>query len=292
MTEIPVSLGRRPRTFDGPAAATAAPTARAPFHVLAKPSGPICNLDCEYCFFLSKEALYPGDRFRMADDVLDAYLRDLFEAHPDGEVTVAWQGGEPTLMGVDFFRRVVERAEAHRRPGQQLQHTIQTNGTLLTDEWCELLARAQASSSASASTARPSCTTAIASTSTASRVRPRCCRGLDRLKAHGVDTNILCTVQRGEPGSPARRSTATSATSSELRHFQFIPIVELDNETGFQEGNEVTDRSVDPDAWGTFLIDDLRRVGACATSATVFVQMFDAALGVVVRASRVDVHLP
>src|SRR3990172_4799133 len=103
----------------GPAlAADRPPTAPAYFHVLAKPTGPICNLDCQYCFFLSKEALYPGDRFRMSDDLLGVYVRQLLESQLAPEVTIAWQGGEPTLMGVDFFRRAVELAEEHRRPGQ------------------------------------------------------------------------------------------------------------------------------------------------------------------------------
>ncbi|MGZ4439147.1 MAG: radical SAM protein, partial [Gaiellaceae bacterium] len=106
------------------------------FHLLSKPTGAVCNLDCSYCFFLSKEMLYPGSRFRMADDLLEAYIRQLLEAHPDAaEVAVAWQGGEPTLMGLDFFRRSVELARRHLRPGQQVEHTIQTNGTLLDAEW-------------------------------------------------------------------------------------------------------------------------------------------------------------
>ena len=110
------------------------------FHVLAKPTGSICNLDCTYCFFLSKELLYPGDRFRMADDLLVEYLRQLVESHRAQEVTIAWPGDEPTLMGVDFFRRSVELVRGFLRPGQTAQHTIQTNGTLLDDEWCEFLA--------------------------------------------------------------------------------------------------------------------------------------------------------
>ena len=101
--------------------------------MLAKPSGPICNLDCEYCFFLSKEALYPGDRFRMSDALLDTYIRQTLESETGPEVVIAWQGGEPTLMGVDFFRRALALVEQYRRPGQQVSHTIQTNGTLLTD---------------------------------------------------------------------------------------------------------------------------------------------------------------
>ena len=107
-----------------------------PFSLLAKPTGATCNLDCKYCFFLSKEMLYPGDRFRMSEDLLDTYIRQLLEAHPSGEVNVAWQGGEPTLMGLDFFRSAIGYLEKYRKPAQKILHTIQTNGTLLNDEWC------------------------------------------------------------------------------------------------------------------------------------------------------------
>jgi uncharacterized protein len=106
------------------------------FHLLAKPTGAICNLDCEYCFFLSKEMLYPSSRFRMANDLLETYLRQLIEAHARSpDVTVAWQGGEPTMMGLDFFHRSVELAERHRMPHQRIAYTIQTNGTLVDEEW-------------------------------------------------------------------------------------------------------------------------------------------------------------
>ena len=106
------------------------------FHLLAKPTGAVCNLDCTYCFFLSKELLYPGSRFRMADDLLEAYLRQLIEAQAGApEVVVAWQGGEPTMMGLDFFRRSVELADGMKRPGQRIAYTIQTNGTLLDEDW-------------------------------------------------------------------------------------------------------------------------------------------------------------
>ena len=89
------------------------------FHLLSKPTGATCNLDCAYCFFLSKEMLYPGSRFRMADELLETYIRQLIEAHRTPYVTVAWQGGEPTLMGVDFFRRSIEYVERYRRPGHE-----------------------------------------------------------------------------------------------------------------------------------------------------------------------------
>ena len=108
------------------------------FHLLAKPTGAQCNLDCDYCFFLSKEMLYPDSRFRMSDEQLEHYLRQLIEAHARvPEVTIAWQGGEPTLMGLDFFRRSVEVAQKYLGPGQRAVHTIQTNGTLIDAEWAE-----------------------------------------------------------------------------------------------------------------------------------------------------------
>jgi uncharacterized protein len=86
-------------------------------HVLAKPSGATCNLACSYCFFLDKELLYPNSKFRMPDDTLELYIRQLIETHRSPEVTVAWQGGEPTLMGVDFFRKAIELQEKYRKPG-------------------------------------------------------------------------------------------------------------------------------------------------------------------------------
>ena len=108
------------------------------FHLLAKPTGAQCNLDCDYCFFLSKEMLYPDSRFRMSDQQLDAYLRQLIESHARvPEVTIAWQGGEPTLMGLEFFRRSVEIADKYLKPGQRAVHTIQTNGTLIDADWAE-----------------------------------------------------------------------------------------------------------------------------------------------------------
>src|SRR3990172_3719946 len=103
-------------------------SAPAAFHLLSKPTGATCNLDCKYCFFLSKEMLYPNSGFRMTDDVLEAYIKQLIEGHRTPEVTIAGQGGEPTLMGLDLFKRSIEYVEKYQRPGT-VRHTIQTNGT-------------------------------------------------------------------------------------------------------------------------------------------------------------------
>lgn len=251
-------------------------TAPPGFHLLAKPTGPICNLDCEYCFFLSKEAMYPGDRFRMSDDVLDAYIRQLLEAHLTPEVTVAWQGGEPTLMGVGFFKRALELVQLHRRPGQVVHHTIQTNGTLLDDEWCELFARERFLVGISVDGPRE----------VHDRYRhdkrggptfEKVMHGVDLLRRHGVDWNVLCTVNAANQDLPVEVYRFLR-DEIDARYLQFIPIVELLDDADPASGSSaVTDRSVDPAAWGRFLngiFDEwvTRDVG------TVFVSQFDAAL--------------
>ena len=250
-------------------------TLRAPFHVLAKPTGPICNLDCEYCFFLSKESLYPGDRFRMSDDVLADYIGQYLASQPDGEVTVAWQGGEPTLMGVDFFRRAVVLADELARPGQQLQHTIQTNGTLLTDEWCELLARHRFLVGISID-GPPDLHDRYRVDKRGGPTSAKVLRGLALLQGHGVDVNVLCTVHAANQARPLDVYRYFRDDLG-ITFIQFIPIVERENETGFQEGDTVTDRSVDPAAWGDFL-DAVFDEWVVRDVGTVFVQMFDAAL--------------
>jgi uncharacterized protein len=264
------------------------------FHVLAKPTGAICNLDCKYCFFLSKEMLYPGDRFRMADDLLEIYVRQLLEAQPGPVITIAWQGGEPTLMGLDFFRRAMAYVEKWRRSGITVEHTIQTNGTELTSEWCEFFREHRFLVGLSLDGPREM--------HDIYRVdkggRPtfdKVMRAARLMQSHRVEFNVLTTVHAGNAGYPLevyrflRDDVGT-------RFIQFIPIVErvtpemlpLANrgwgERGsdprplyLQAGDLVTDRSVTPEAWGRFLtaiFDEwlTRDVG------TVFVQMFDAAL--------------
>ncbi|GMU77561.1 MAG: anaerobic sulfatase maturase [Acidimicrobiia bacterium] len=272
--ETPVTLTRGPRP--SPAAPDRRPpTAPASFHVLAKPSGPICNLDCSYCFFLSKEALYPGDRFRMPDDVLAAYLRQVIEAQAVPEVTIAWQGGEPTLMGVEFFRRALDLARECAGPGKMLHHTIQTNGTLLTDEWCELLAEHRFLVGLSID-GPPGLHDVYRVDKRGAPTFDKVRRGWDLLQAHGVDTNILCTVHAANQDHPL---DVYRFFRDDLgaRHVQLIPIVERDNDTGFQEGDRVTERSVEPEAWGRFLVAVFDEWLA-SDVGTVFVQMFDAAL--------------
>lgn len=109
------------------------------FHILTNPIGPMCNLDCKYCFYLEKELLYPDvSKWAMPDDVLEAYVRQYIESQAAEVVRFAWQGGEPTLLGVEYFRKVLE-LQARYANGKMIENAIQTNGTLLNDQLGEFL---------------------------------------------------------------------------------------------------------------------------------------------------------
>src|SRR5580692_2636079 len=111
------------------------------FHVLTKPIGPICNLDCKYCFYLEKENLYPTERtWPMSPEVLETYIQQYIQAQPGRQVHFAWQGGEPTLLGVDFFRRAVQLQQKYAGE-KTIFNALQTNGTLLDDAWCNFFAK-------------------------------------------------------------------------------------------------------------------------------------------------------
>jgi len=269
-----------------------------PFHLLAKPTGPICNLDCKYCFFLSKEMLYPGDRFRMADEMLKTYIRQLLESHRTPDVMVAWQGGEPTMMGLDFFRRSVELVDKYRKPGQRVAYSIQTNGTRLSDDWAVFFKENGFLVGLSVDGPREF--------HDAYRVDKqdrgsfdRVMAGYETLKARDVDVNVLCTVHAANQDHPLDVYRFFRDEMG-VQFIQFIPIVERVTETllplanlGWstrgdgqrkekrplyvQAGHHVTDRTVDAGAFGRFLttiFDEWVRNDV----GDVYVQQFDVAL--------------
>ncbi len=115
---------------------------RAPrrFHVMVKPAGSTCNLDCTYCFYLSKQTLDGGPGAgKMDDEVLERFVRDYIASVTVDEVVFSWQGGEPTLRGLEFFRKVVALQRKHAKPGQRIENDLQTNGTLLDEDWAQFL---------------------------------------------------------------------------------------------------------------------------------------------------------
>ncbi len=171
------------------------------FHVLAKPTGATCNLDCSYCFFLSKEMLYPGSRFRMAEELLERYIKQLLEAHQTTEVNIAWQGGEPTLMGLPFFQRAVALAEQHRRPDQQVLHTIQTNGTLIDDAWAAFFKEHNFLVGLSVDGPR-AMHDAYRVNKGGAGTFDQVMAGWAALRRHNVDFNILCTLHAKNADHP------------------------------------------------------------------------------------------
>jgi len=241
------------------------------FHVMAKPRGALCNLECRYCFYHSKKGLYPDSRFRMSSKLLETYIRQHIEAHRAPEVLFSWQGGEPTLMGLDFFRRVVRLQQKYQKPGTRILNAFQTNGTLLNEDWCRFFHENEFLVGISLDGPRD--------VHDAWRVGKKGAPSFDRvmagvalLKEHRVEFNILACVH-----------AANAAHGLEIYRFlrddagaqfvQFIPIVERDSEGG------VTTLSVTGRQYGEFLIsvfDEWVRNDVGRT----FVQIFDVALGV------------
>ena len=243
---------------------------------MAKPRGPICNLDCAYCYYLSKERLYEeGDAFRMSEEVLEAFTRQYIEAQRVPEVTFGWQGGEPTLIGLDFFRRAVELQQQYARPGMRILNALQTNGTLLDDAWCAFFAEHNFLIGLSLDGPRE-VHDAYRLDKGGKPSFERVMRGLGCLKEHGVEYNILTTVHAANAGRPLEvyRFLRDEAGA---QYIQFIPIVERENESGFQEGEALTGRSVTGPQYGDFLIavfDEWVRHDV----GRVYVQIFDVAL--------------
>ncbi len=220
---------------------------------MAKPTGSACNLRCDYCFFLKKEKLYPESSFRMSAEVHESYIRQLLEAHAVPEVTIAWQGGEPTLMGLDFYRRSVELQRQYARPGMRIENTFQTNGILLDEEWCAFFR--ENGFLVGLSMDGPADMHDHFRKDRAGRgTFERVLKAARLLQEQRVEFNILCTVNSWN-GSHPLRVYRFFRDDLEAHYIQFIPIVERDNESGFQEGESVTVRSVRPEQWGRFLID-------------------------------------
>lgn len=233
------------------------PQALPGFHVMTKPTGPICNLDCKYCFYLEKEKLYPsGTDWAMPLPTLEAFIRQHIEAHSVPEVLFAWQGGEPTLLGVEYFRKVVE-LQARYANGKSIQNAFQTNGVLLDDAWCEFFAEHKFLIGISIDGPE--------SLHNHYRVdrggRPtfgKVMAGLERLKKHRVDFNTLTVVNRANQDHALQVYRFLKEIGSLV--MQFIPLVErlasqpstLKMVLPVQDGS-LAEWSVEPESYGRFL---------------------------------------
>ncbi|MBP7746025.1 MAG: anaerobic sulfatase maturase [Phycisphaerae bacterium] len=242
------------------------------FHAMVKPIGAICNLNCTYCYYLHKEELLAQRAPRMSAEVLEQHIRQYIEAQTGDEVVFSWQGGEPTLMGLDFFRQVVELQRRYRKPGQRIENDLQTNGTLLDADWARFLKTYSFLVGLScdgprhlhdryrvAKGGRPTHAQVLA----AARL----------LREQGVPFNALCVVNRDNAKCPVDVYRFLTRELGVWR-VQFIPCVEppafrtvvaqqlsplLLPVVGTAQARPggpdavVTEWSVDPDEWGRFL---------------------------------------
>lgn len=261
--------------------------ASAPFHVMTKPVGPICNLDCKYCFYLEKEKLYPGTKnWAMSPEVLESYVRQYIAAQPNqiGPIHFAWQGGEPTLLGVEFFEQVVALQKKYG-PGREIANAFQTNGVLLNDEWGEFLARNNFLVGLSIDGPRK-LHDYYRVDKGGQPTFDKVIRGLEVLKKHGVAFNTLTVVNRANSRQPLEVYQFLKEIGS--GYMQFIPVVERMTEAPGDKGlaliqpaftgeAQVTPWSLDPAAFGNFLcsiFDEWVRHDV----GRQFVQIFDVAL--------------
>jgi uncharacterized protein len=244
------------------------------FQVMLKPRGAICNLDCQYCYYLGKERLYPGSDSRMDDDLLEEFTRQYIEAQRVPEATFSWQGGEPTLMGLDFFERAVALQHKYRKPGMRIHNALQTNAVLLDDAWCRFFKERGFLVGVSLD-GPPDCHDAYRVDKGGRPTFRQVMAGLALLKKHQVEFNILTTVHAGNAGQPLEVYRFLRDQVG-AQFIQLIPIVEWDHR--FPKNSHVTERSVSGRQYGDFLIavfdEWVRRdVGR------IYVQIFDVALG-------------
>lgn len=236
-------------------------------HLMAKPAGPICNLDCTYCFYLEKEHLFPErHRFLMSDEVLRAYVAQNIRNEPSPEVVFTWQGGEPMLRGLEFYQQAV----AYQRElanGKTIRNALQTNGVLLDDQWCAFLAASGFTVGISLDGPRE--------IHDAARVDKRgkptfdaVMDGIRLLQRYRIEFNVLVTVTSDVSKHPLEIYRFLKQHG--VTHIQFNPVVErvasaeehVIGLTFAQPGkvewsaprSQVTTHSVAPEAYGEFLI--------------------------------------
>ncbi len=216
-----------------------------PFVVMAKPIGPVCNLRCDYCYYLQKKSLFPStERFRMRPEVLEAYIKSFISQSPGPVVHFVWHGGEPTLAGIDFFRSVLELQTRYLPEGWQCLNNLQTNGTRLNAQWCAFLAENGFTVGLSVDGPEhlhDAYRTDIRDEGTHKKVM----EGLRQLREHDIEPDILCTLNARNSESPSE--VYHFFLDQKVRWLQFLPVV-----SRLPDGS-VAPWSVKPEVMGNFL---------------------------------------
>lgn len=215
-----------------------------PFTLLIKPSGSNCNIDCGYCFYKSRSPEVGKGRQRMSDEVLERLISDYLQLG-FRMTEFAWQGGEPTLMGLDFYKKVVELQKKHGRSGQQISNSLQTNGILLDDEWCKFLHENKFLVGISIDGPREFhdyYRLDYSGKGTFDKV----VSGIEKCKGHQVEFNTLTLLNAKNVEHPGK--IFDFLISLGVKFMQFIPCVEIDPNTG-----KIADFSITPEQYGEFL---------------------------------------
>ncbi len=217
------------------------------FQVFAKPIGPVCNLACDYCYYVDKGSLIPKEKsFRMPEDLLETYIAQHIEASPDEIVRFSWHGGEPTLLGLDYFKRIVELQRKYKAHDVVIANGMQTNGTLLDEEWGRFLAEENLSVGLSLDGPRE-IHDRHRVTKNGRGSFDQTLRGYEILRRQEVSTDILCVVHAGNAEKP--REVYRFFKKLEAPYITFLPLVAQ----GADEEEGVSVDTVRPDTWGDFL---------------------------------------
>lgn len=211
------------------------------FQVFVKPIGSICNLDCDYCYYLKKKHLYPnGETFRMSDEMLEEYIVQHIDASPETVIRFSWHGGEPTLLGLDYFRKIVALQHKHQPPDRLIANGIQTNGTLLDENWCRFFAEESFAVGLSLDGPKEM-HDQYRLTRDRKPTHEQAMRGYRLLQKHQVQADILCVVNAHNVKFPLQVYRFFKQINA--KYISFLPMVEAG----------VSHISVPAEAWGRFL---------------------------------------
>lgn len=218
-----------------------------PYQIFAKPIGAACNLRCDYCYYLKKEALYADEgSIRMPDDVLEEFIVQHIQTTPDPVVLFSWHGGEPTLLGLDYFQKIVGLQRKHQPAHRRIVNGIQTNGTLLDEEWCRFLA-AEGFGVGISLDGPEELHDGYRLTRGGEPTHRRAMRGYDLLRKHGVPCDVLCVVHPRNVQHPLEVYRFFKRIKAS--YIGFLPLVEsLQDQSG-----TVSSRTVLPESFGAFL---------------------------------------
>ena len=249
---------------------------------MLKPAGSLCNLACKYCYYLEKQKLYPLDKSKViSDELLEEFIRQYIEAQTMPQVLFTWHGGETLMRPISFYKHALELQKRYAY-GRQIDNCIQTNGTMLTDEWCEFFKENNFLVGVSIDGPQEF-HDEYRRTRSGKPSWHEVMKGIRLLQKHGVEWNALAVVNDFNDDYP--KEFYRFFKDLGCRYIQFTPVVErivkradgLTLAPGMQEGGEVTDFSVTPEQWGSFLCgvyDEWVKQDV----GEIFIQLFDATL--------------